>query len=48
MEKTPILVIGKHGKTGSRVNKRLQTLATRGNFFLLIHQCFYLHSMLFK
>jgi len=48
MEKTPILVIGKHGKTCSRVNNRLQTLATRGNFFLLIHQCFYLHSMLFK
>ena len=26
MENSPILVIGKHGKTGSRVNKRLQTL----------------------
>jgi hypothetical protein len=25
-ERLPILVIGKHGKTGSRVNKRLQTL----------------------
>ena len=26
MKNLPILVIGKHGKTGSRVNKRLQTL----------------------
>lgn len=31
MEKSPILIIGKNGKTGSRVNQRLQTLgyATR-------------------
>jgi len=26
MKKTPILIIGKHGKTGSRVNQRLQAL----------------------